>query len=135
MLPLLLLTVLASAQPVVRHYEDVEWKVSGSLPAGESSHDYHLLYEDKATKGIQTYVRFDKGFSLPSHTHTHDEIIVVLKGKLTLEIGGKETVLKPGSYAVIPGGTLHSMKNTGRGKMEMVVSWSGPVDFKGISVK
>lgn len=132
---LLLLAALAFAEPVVRHYKDVEWKVSGSLPAGEASHDYHLLYEDKATKGIQTYVRFDKNFFLPTHSHTHDEIIVVLKGKLLLELDGKETLLKPGSYAVVPGGVPHSMRNKGWGKMEMLVSWSGPVDFKGISVK
>lgn len=132
---LLLLAALTSAQPVVRHYKDVEWKVSGSLPAGESSHDYHLLYEDKATKAVQTYVRFDKGFVLPTHSHTHDEILVVLKGKLALEIDGKETVLKAGSYAVIPGGAPHAMRNKGWGKVEMLVSWSGPVDFKGLTVK
>ena len=44
-------------------------------------------------------------------------------------------MLKPGSYASIPAGTLHSLKTAGWGGCEMMVSFSGPVDFKFSPVK
>lgn len=130
----LLLLVLAvpafSAEAVVRRPGDIEWKVSGTLPQGVATHDYHLLYEDPATHGIQTFVRFSKGYALPAHQHSHDETLVVLKGKLELTIGGKTETLGPGAYAVVPAGTPHAMKTGGWGGCEMMVVFGGPMDFK-----
>lgn len=118
--------------PVVRAYDEIDWKVSPSLPAGPSGHDYHLVYEDKRTNGVQTLVRFAKGYALPEHTHSSDETIVVLSGKLELETGGSRRVLGPGSFAVLPAGTPHTLRAAGWGRCQMLVSFSGAPDFKGL---
>lgn len=130
-----LLTVTASAQtsaPVLKGRGDIDWKVSGSLPAsGENGHDYHLVHEDKVTKGVQTLVRFSKGYALPDHSHSADEVLVILKGKLEVTLSGKTTTLGPGSYAVFPAGTVHALRAAKA--VEMLVTFSGPVDFKGLA--
>ena len=127
------LTAMAADVPNVKQYSELDWKVSGSLPMGLATHDYHLLYEDKVTRGVQTMVRFSKGYALPAHTHSHDETLVVLRGKLEITVGEKTQVLSPLGYAVIPAGVEHSMKTAGWSACELLVSFSGPVDFKGLS--
>lgn len=118
---------------VVKSQDEIDWKVSGTLPSGTATHEYHLIYEDKTTHGVQTLVRFSRGFVLPGHAHTHDEALVILKGRLELEIEGRKTVLRRGSYAMIPGGTPHALRALGWRGCEMMISFSGPVDFKGLA--
>ena len=116
--------------PVLQNHAGIDWKVSSTLPGDPTSHEYVLIYEHKTTHAIETLVRFAKGFALPPHSHSSDETLVLLKGKLEVSIGGDRTVLKPGDYAVIPAGTVHSLKNVGWSRLEMVASFSGPLDFK-----
>jgi quercetin dioxygenase-like cupin family protein len=125
-----LLTSVHAAEPVVRHLSEMEWKVSGTLPQGLATHDYHLIYEDPATHGIVTLVRFSKGYALPAHSHTRDEVILVLKGKLEILLAGKTKTIGPGEYATIPGGTAHALKVLGWSGCELLVHVSGPIDFK-----
>jgi quercetin dioxygenase-like cupin family protein len=133
-LPLAVIAVLASwalaqnaAAPVVKTASQIDWKASGSLPPGA---EYHLLYEDPATHGVHTLVRFPKGYGLPPHSHTADETIVVLKGKLVIEIAGKSETLAAGGYAVLPGGTVFSLKTAGFGGADFLAAFNGPVDMK-----
>ena len=116
--------------PLIQDHEAIEWKVSGSLPPGT---EYHLIYEDKTTHAVQMLVRYAKGYVLPPHSHTHDETVLVVKGKLRVEMGGKTQTLGVGSYAVIPSGTEHSFKAQGWGGCEILVSLNGPFDVKGLA--
>lgn len=115
--------------PTLRQYGAIEWKISGSLPPGA---EYHLLYEDKATHAVQLLVRFPSGYSLSAHSHAHDETLVVLRGRLAVENGGRETVLGPGSYAVFPAGSSHALKAKAWGRCEFLVSMNGPFDIQGL---
>jgi quercetin dioxygenase-like cupin family protein len=124
------LSPLWAGQAIVRQPSEIEWKVSGDLPQGAAVHEYHLLYEDPTTHGVQTLVHFSKGYVLPAHRHSHDETLVVLKGQLALTIGDKTTVVKPGGYAMIPAQTAHALKALGWSGCELLVSFSGPPDFK-----
>jgi quercetin dioxygenase-like cupin family protein len=123
----------ASAQmpagPAVVLPGEMEWKAPGSLPPGV---EFHAVYENKQTRAIQTLVRFAKGLVLPAHTHTHDETILVVKGKLSVELGGVEKVLVPGAYAFFPAGTAHTLRAKGWGSCEFLVSLSGPFDILGL---
>jgi quercetin dioxygenase-like cupin family protein len=126
------LAVASSAQeaaaPVLKNAAQIDWKASGSLPPGT---EYHLIYEDKATHAVQILVRMPKGYSLPKHAHTHDETILVLKGKLVLNIGDKTETISPSGYAVIPAGTMFSLKVAGFGGVEFLAAFNGPYDLKG----
>lgn len=117
-----------AAAPVVKTAAEIDWKASGSLPPGA---EYHLIYEDKATHTVQTLVRMPKGYALPKHSHTHDETILVLKGKVTLDFGGRKTTLGPGGYAVIPARTIFSLQAGGFGGADFLAAFAGPYDFIG----
>lgn len=106
---------------------DIAFSVSGSLPPGA---EYHLVYEDPATRAVQLLVRFPSGYELPAHSHSRDETLIVRKGKLAVTVDGKETVLGPGGYAVFPAGSTHALK--AKGKCELLVAMNGPFDVKGL---
>lgn len=133
-LPLAVAAVLASwalaqnaAAPVSKNAAQIDWKASGSLPPGA---EYHLIYEDPKTHAVQTLVRFPKGYGLPPHSHSADETIVVLKGKLVLEIGGKSETLSAGGYAMLPAGTVFSIRTAGYGGADFLAAFNGPFDMK-----
>ena len=113
--------------PVVKPAAKVDWKASGSLPPGA---EYHLIYEDPKTHAVQTLVRFPKGYGLPEHSHTADETILVLKGKLVIEFAGKSETLTTGGYAVFPAGTVFSLKAASFGGADFLAAFNGPFDMK-----
>ena len=118
----------SAAAPVVKTASKVDWKASGSLPPGA---EYHLIYEDPKTHAVQTLVRFPKGYGLPEHSHTADETILVLKGKLVIEFAGKSETLTSGGYAVFPAGTVFALKAAGFGGADFLAAFNGPFDMKG----
>lgn len=126
------LAILGRAQgapvPLVKPSAKIDWKASGSLPPGA---EYHLIYEDPKTHAVQTLVRFPKGYGLPAHTHSADETIVVVKGKLVIEVAGQSEILTVGGYAVIPAGTSFTLKAAGFGGADFLAAFNGPFDMKG----
>ncbi len=113
--------------PVVKTAGEVDWHASGDLPPGA---EYHLMYEDPATHAVQTLVRMPSGYALPPHTHSADETILVLKGRLDLTAGGSTRKLSSGGYAVIPAGTVLSFKARGFGGVQFMAAFAGPYDAK-----
>jgi quercetin dioxygenase-like cupin family protein len=63
---------------------------------------------------VMTRGEFNAGAGTPKHTHPGEEVAYILEGQLTVEIEGKPpTILKAGDVFFIPGGQIHSAKNTG----------------------
>lgn len=117
-----------AAIPVVKSAAQIDWKASGSLPPGA---EYHLLYEDPKTHAVQTLVRFPKGYGLPMHSHTADETILVLKGKLVIEFADRKETVAAGGYAVLPAGTTFALRAAGFGGADFLAAFNGPFDMKG----
>lgn len=113
--------------PIVRASRDIEWKASGSLPPGA---EYHLLYEDPSTHAVQTLVRLPRGYVLPAHSHSQDETIFVLKGKLVLDFGSRREKVSAGGYVVIPRGSIFALRSAGFGGAQFLAAFSGPFDMK-----
>ncbi len=42
------------------------------------------------------------------HSHPHEQIVWMIKGKLKIRIGNEERIMATGDIAVIPGGVEHS---------------------------
>ena len=112
---------------VVKQVGEIQWKVSGALPP---SAEYTLIYEEPATHAVQLLVRFPSGYALADHSHSRDETILVVKGKLIVDIGQGPSTLKPGSYATIPAGLMHSLK--AKGACMFLMTTNGPYDVKGL---
>jgi len=50
----------------------------------------------------------EAGSTFPEHSHPHEQISIVVKGKFELTLDGETDVLEPGRIAVIPADVPHS---------------------------
>ena len=50
----------------------------------------------------------DKGRALPAHSHPHEQITMMVEGKMEMKIGEETYMLLPGTIQVIPSNVLHS---------------------------
>lgn len=53
------------------------------------------------------YWKVDEGAIMPMHSHIHEQIAHVLKGKFELTVGSETKILEPGTVAVIPPNIIH----------------------------
>src|ERR671935_1456108 len=62
---------------------------------------------DPNTKGATVYAKTPAGTGLPAHWHSATEYTVLLAGKGTLTLEGKQHEVAPGGYVVIPPKMVH----------------------------
>jgi quercetin dioxygenase-like cupin family protein len=55
-----------------------------------------------------SFVEFEPGAVVESHSHPHEQMRMLLQGELTFIIGGERHVLSPGDMWRIPGNVEHS---------------------------
>lgn len=97
----------AGAEAVFRGLSNADWKPATHLPPGA---EYALLYEAPGTHGIHALVRFPSGYGVGAHRHGHDEVLVVLKGRLRVDSAGQTRTLGPGDSVAFKAGAVHSLK-------------------------
>jgi quercetin dioxygenase-like cupin family protein len=51
-----------------------------------------------------------KGYSLPEHSHHHEQLSCVTEGEFELIVNGEKQILNSGKIAVIPSNAKHSGK-------------------------
>lgn len=56
----------------------------------------------------------------PPHSHTYDEVVLVLEGEGVLHAGSAPRPLAPGSCVHLAPGTPHCLENTGRGTLRVL---------------
>lgn len=54
------------------------------------------------------YWDIKRGYSLPEHSHFHEQIANVLEGDFQFTIDGKTFIAKPGTVVIIPSNARHS---------------------------
>jgi mannose-6-phosphate isomerase-like protein (cupin superfamily) len=68
------------------------------------------------------------GLSDSPHSHSNaDEVIFLLRGRVSVQMEGKEVNLLPGDALTIPRGLIHRVKNTGDQEAEMTLSYSSGI--------
>ncbi|HEX3474023.1 MAG TPA: cupin domain-containing protein [Kofleriaceae bacterium] len=73
---------------------------------------------------VQAKGEFDPGAVVPKHTHPGEEVGFILSGELTVEVEGKPAqTLKAGDAFFIPANTVHSGKNTSKGKTVVISTY------------
>lgn len=55
-------------------------------------------------------IRYAAGVGAPLHTHTHESIAYVVRGKVKSTVGSQEYILGPGDACRHPKGVLHGME-------------------------
>ena len=78
---------------------------------GQGAH--HTLFPGveiltNAGKGMMfSLVNFEPHSLVPDHAHPHEQMGVMISGRLEFTIGGQTRILGPGDLWRIPGGVLH----------------------------
>ena len=86
---------------------------------------YRYLATGEETNG--TYALFEAlvgpGGGPPPHVHSREvEGFYILEGEITFTINGERFVARPGMFANVPVGTLHSFKNETSKAAKMLIS-------------
>ncbi len=58
-------------------------------------------------KGMIVWWKVKAGAHAAAHTHPHEQIFWMLKGRMEFRLGDERRVVGPGELAVIPGGVEH----------------------------
>jgi len=84
------------------------------VPAGSGSR--HVIFpgvEIRTTAGYQlmlSVVRFEPGSAVPDHSHPHEQMGMMISGRLEFTVDDTTRVLGPGDIWRIPGGVVHSVR-------------------------
>ena len=71
-----------------------------------------LMFE---AEGLQAFEElFDSNTLIQDHRHPFDEVRMVAKGQLILDIAGNKLLLRAGDKILIPSNTRHSIKVEGQ---------------------
>jgi quercetin dioxygenase-like cupin family protein len=61
-------------------------------------------------KMLVAIVDLDSQTQLPNHSHPHEQVGIILEGKLEFTIDGQTRILAPGDVYTIPGNVEHEAK-------------------------
>ena len=67
------------------------------------------VHSERMTAGE---VSLDANVEVPPHRHPHEQITIVLSGRLAFTIGEETREVGPGDVVVIPGGVTHGVKTS-----------------------
>lgn len=88
-----------------------------------------VLHGDPAKPNADVFLRVPGGQSLPAHTHTSAERMVLVSGRLQVKYqGAAPVVLTPGMYAYGPAGRPHEAVCQGAAPCTLFIAFEGPVD-------
>jgi quercetin dioxygenase-like cupin family protein len=81
--------------------------VEGKPTYGGDLHVKPLIKGDEMTF---LEIRYAAGVGAPLHTHTHESIAYVVKGKVKSTVGAEEFIMGPGDVCRHPKGVLHGLE-------------------------
>jgi quercetin dioxygenase-like cupin family protein len=88
-----------------------------------------MIGVDPHTKGATAYAKTPAGTGLPAHWHSFAEYTVLLSGKGTLMLDGKQHAAESGAYFVIPAKMVHQFTcGTGTDCL-LLTRRAGPADY------
>jgi quercetin dioxygenase-like cupin family protein len=90
---------------------DVE-VVAVSAVEGKPVYGGHMLVKPLIKGDEMTFleIHYAAGVGAPLHTHTHESIAYVVKGKVKSTVGSEEFIMGPGDVCRHPKGVLHGLE-------------------------
>lgn len=88
-----------------------------------------VLNGDPSKPNADVFLRVPGGYTIPAHSHTSAERMVLVEGQLTVTYkGAAAAALKPGVYAYGPAKLPHEAKCAGNKPCTLFIAFEGPVD-------
>ena len=86
--------------------------VAVSAVEGKPTYGGDLLVKPLIKGDEMTFleIRYAAGVGAPLHSHTHESIAYVVKGKVKSTVGGEEFIMGPGDVCRHPKGVLHGLE-------------------------
>lgn len=88
-----------------------------------------VLNGDPKMNGADVFLRVPGNYSIPPHSHTSAERMILVAGNLEVKYKDQELlVLKPGSYAFGPAKHPHKARCTSKEACVLFIGFNEPVD-------
>ncbi|CAN7477423.1 cupin domain-containing protein [Massilia sp. LjRoot122] len=95
-----------------------------------------VLHGDPAKPNADVLLKVPGGSTVPLHTHTSAERMILVAGKLNLRYEGQEmAVLRAGSYAYGPAKMPHSAACASRTSCVLFIAFESPVDITAVAAR
>lgn len=121
---------IAEVDSQVINLSELQWGPPGGgngFPVGVRT---TRVDQDAVSGGITYYAMFPAGSHFSLHWHTYDEYVVVVSGKVNIQLDSQSHELQTGSYVVIPGKVNHAWTVPAKGEDAVIlVRRTGPADF------
>jgi quercetin dioxygenase-like cupin family protein len=75
--------------------------------------------------------RMQSGSKNPTHTQTHEEVMVMLSGDVQIMVGGAIESMSPGDVLTVGAGVPHSIENIGETEAEWLIISRSEMQFHG----
>jgi quercetin dioxygenase-like cupin family protein len=82
-------------------------------PSVRAKFNFPVTAASAAASTTLVYFEIEPGNKLSPHTHTAEEILLILDGTARAMVGETSTILRKGGVAVIPAMALHTVDNAG----------------------
>ncbi len=110
------------------HVADAKWAPpkAPEIPAGAM---VSPIASEPASGASIAYAKFPADYRFPAHWHSHSEYSVLVSGKATFTIAGKDHELVAGSYVVIPAKAPHQVHCQPGAECVLLTRRAGPTDY------
>jgi hypothetical protein len=86
---------------IATNLDDLEWKPKNTLPPGADSAN---VYGIPSEGNYAFYARFPKGYTVPTHWHTNDVWVVIVKGSMLIRRDDSpDQTIGRGGFFFLPG--------------------------------
>jgi quercetin dioxygenase-like cupin family protein len=119
--------VAKETAPVVWPASEIKWTETTAVRGAKMA----VLWGDPKSGGYGALKTIPAGEVLRAHTHTHDQRVLVLAGRVGLTIKGQPSKeLGPGSYLFVPAGVEHTAECKAGAECTYFEEQDGPSDVK-----
>jgi quercetin dioxygenase-like cupin family protein len=109
---------------------EMKWQHDASDPAGSES---VVLREDAEPGALELFVRYPAGHVFPPHWHSANERIILLEGRMSIQVGETQKSLEPGGFAYLPAKEVQRMACVSSTRCAFYVYWDSKLDFHKVS--
>lgn len=89
--------------------------------------DFPISVETGAASTAVVYFELQPGDHCGRHTHSAEEILLILRGRAKTEVDGESALLGEGGVALVPAGAPHDVRNVGSETLKVVGFFSSAV--------